>query len=112
MALNPDGTANCDRCGRFIDGYGVLYGMVSADLNDTTVRNLIVCYDECRPLVLDGLLRNNDPTRCADCGIPAIRAVSFGLLATDLDPITGDVRNLTFCYVNGSAAAYLSRLDL
>jgi len=115
MAQNADGSATCDRCGIWLEGYGILYGLTCSELSGETVRNLIFCYrNSCRTVLLSGMV--NFPQQatgvisCTHCNLAlSARSVSAALLATDILPATaGDVqRIMQFCYRNGSRDAFL-----
>ena len=58
MGQLNDGTAECDRCGAGLPGYGVLHGMVIVDLDVETGEqvNMIACRENgCRDVVLGEL---------------------------------------------------------
>lgn len=104
MPINADGTATCDRCRTDVPGYGVLYGLVSTDLDSTggTVRRLFCYYHHCRDAALGDLINHQQspdaPLACAACQVP-LSGVSDAMLCSDID---GDVvRSFAFCYVNG-----------
>jgi hypothetical protein len=55
---NLDGTASCDRCGRQLEGYGVIHGMISSDLgSDGEIINRIFCYETCRDAIVTAATR-------------------------------------------------------
>ena len=105
MAANPDGTAVCDRCGTALDGFGVLYGLITSDVDPLGVgRERIHCYTyPCRDAALDSLINYPDSEGCATCDIQfAARGVGEAMMTADLNPDgTGLARNLAFCYING-----------
>lgn len=113
---NPDGSATCDRCGIWLEGYGVTHGLCCTDLDGETLRELIFCYrNQCRTFVLDGFVNQQiaaGDTACNHCGVDLqIRSISTAMLASDIAP-TGSVdRRLQFCYVNGSRNQFLDRID-
>jgi hypothetical protein len=111
VALNPDGTANCDRCGVGLPGMGVLYGMVVTNLDPgDNVVTLIVCYD-CRPIVLDGLVTFAGDVCANDSEPLPVRSVATAVLSTDLEPSDPvSARQLAFCRVNGCADILLGRI--
>ena len=122
MAKNPDGTATCDRCGIWLAGYGVLYGMVCTDLDATGgVRDWIFCYtNNCRSAVLSGMVLypsddNASRIRCYHCNMRLdTSSVAEAMLTFDLAPATipATVRTMTFCYINGSRDQLLAQAVL
>jgi hypothetical protein len=57
MALNPDGTADCTKCGATLPGAGVIHGLLVSSLNFTTgaLDSYIFCYaNGCAGLILAG----------------------------------------------------------
>ena len=116
MGQNADGSARCDRCGTWLAGFGVLYGMVCTDISSTgAVTQRIYCYaNNCRSVVLAGLVNQPIATsgqpRCTDCGVPLPeRSVEHAMLAADIDPAGSTMRQLTFCYVNQSRERLLAK---
>lgn len=116
MPANPDGTAACDRCGTALDGYGVLYGLITSDLDvESAQRQLIFCYTyPCRDAVLVGLVNFPDSSGCAACDLQFMaRGVGEAMMTADLNPDgSGFARNLAFCYVNGHRNQLLTQGDL
>ena len=113
MSLNGDGTANCDRCGVDLPGFGVIYGLVCSHLTAGTLEELIFCYvNRCRDVVLAGLvnaLSNDQTVRCSEDGaVLAARSVDVAMLLTDLDPDSDGARYLQLCYEYGSRDRLLS----
>lgn len=106
MTVNDDGTANCDRCGTDLPGYGVLYGLICADLDPyNQTRALIYCYTAgCSTAATAGLIVYPyvaAAPACSTCLTPFdYRGTDTAMLAVDLNG-DGTARNLTFCYVNG-----------
>ena len=105
MPANPDGTAACDRCGTYLDGYGVLYGLITSDIDPLgAARERIYCYTyPCRDAVLDTLIVFPDSAGCATCDVQfAARGTGEAMMTADLNPDgSGLSRNLAFCYING-----------
>lgn len=114
MPINENGTANCDRCGTPLDGYGVLYGLISTDLDaDGMPVERIYCYvPGCRDAVIDGLVAYpfiSSAPACSTCQVPLpFRGTDNAMLAQDLNP-DGTARTLTFCYVNGHRDQFLTQ---
>lgn len=102
---NPDGTAVCDRCRTHLDGYGVLYGLVTSDIDPAgAARERIYCYTyPCRDAVLDSMINFPDSLGCATCDVQfGARGIGEAMLTVDLNPDeSGLARNLAFCYLNG-----------
>lgn len=113
---NPDGTGTCDRCGITLEGFGVLYGMVSADLTGERIREQIFCYrNQCRTVMLAGMLAFAGSVDCTHCDQRlTARSVTEAMLVTDIQPATrGDVqRTMQFCYSNGSRDAFMQPLTM
>jgi hypothetical protein len=105
----PDGTAECDRCGVALDGYGVLNGLI-ADAGD---QQLIFCYvNFCRDTAVFGMINYVDPDLCTNTGQPILRATSDAILAVDLDPANPEeVRRLAFCRELGCADQLLNQIE-
>lgn len=121
MARNGDGTATCDRCGIWLPGYGVLYGLITTDLTDKgQTRSLIFCYtNQCRTLVLEGFVNFPAPPdtpllRCTDDNTAlARRGLSEALLAVDMHPgIAEHLRYMQFCYATGSRDRFLNQTGI
>ena len=57
--INADGTAECDRCGADLPGYGVAFGMVCVDMSEEgEAVQRIFCYgdetrESCRDILLE-----------------------------------------------------------
>lgn len=121
MGHNTDGSATCDRCGIWLAGFGVRYGLVCTDTNLTTgaVRDWIFCYtNQCRAVVLTGFVNypqniGTVPTRCTDDDTKLDdRIVGTAMLACDMHPNDpGVVRYLQFCYETGSRDRFLTHLE-
>lgn len=116
MGLNADGSARCDRCGIWLAGYGVIYGMVCSDLDIVGApRSRIYCYvNNCRGVVLAGMVNHADENRCTDDGTAlTARSVSEAMLCTDLrpgaDPPT--IRQMQFCYATGSRDRLVAKAE-
>lgn len=105
MPANPDGTAVCDRCGTALNGFGVLYGLITSDLDlEGAPRELIFCYTyPCRDAALASMINFPDSLGCATCDVQfAVRGVGEAMMTADLNPDgSGFSRNLAFCYING-----------
>jgi hypothetical protein len=109
VSLNPDGTAECDRCRAHLAGFGVLYGLVCSRITPDGVETLIFCYvNGCRTVALDGLVNvvtspDDVTVRCSDCGlVMADRSLATAMLATDLDASGEQARYLQLCYVTSA----------
>jgi hypothetical protein len=111
VAGNPDGSATCDRCGIWLAGFGVLYGMVCTDIDASgRVRDHIYCYtNQCRTAVLDGLVNYPQTTatetqKCTHCNRKLDgRSVAEAMLTQDVLPSSNnrEARSMAFCYANG-----------
>lgn len=114
MPINPDGTAVCDRCRTTVEGYGVLYGLVTADLSPevgNVTRRLFCYYHGCRDAALQELVvfpvGSHTDQECATCLAPAA-GIGEAMQCSDLLD-DGTFRSFSLCYVNGHRDALLTQ---